>query len=58
MIEGSGSGSGSCIRISDQWIRIQEAQKHLDSTGPDPVLDPQHWYKHVQVFINKNGYFV
>jgi hypothetical protein len=30
------------IRISDYWIRmrIQEAQKQMDS--PDPDLDPQH----------------
>jgi hypothetical protein len=29
------------IRISDLWIRmwIQEAQKHMDPTDPDP----QHW---------------
>jgi hypothetical protein len=26
------------IHISDQWIRILEAQKHMDSTDPDPLL--------------------
>jgi hypothetical protein len=24
------------IRISDKWIRIREAQKHMDPTDPDP----------------------
>jgi hypothetical protein len=31
MIEGIGS-----VSISDQWIRIREAQKHMDPTDPDP----------------------
>ncbi len=26
------------ISISDQWIRIREAQKHMDPTDPDPQL--------------------
>ncbi len=34
------------IRASDYWIRIQEAQKHVD---PDPDSDPQHWF--AQVFF-------
>ncbi len=29
------------IRISDKWIRIREAQKHMDPPPMDP--DPQHW---------------
>ncbi len=37
----------SRIRIypSDWWIRIQEAQKHVDPVDLDPDLDPdpQHW---------------
>jgi hypothetical protein len=32
----------SRIRTFDQWIRIQEAQKHADPA--DPVPDPQHWF--------------
>ncbi len=36
MIEGSGSGH---IPLSDQKTRIQEPQKHMDPTDPDP----QHW---------------
>ncbi len=38
------------IRPSDQWIRIriQEAQKHMDPTDPDP----QHWRKPLK---NKAG---
>ncbi len=36
MIEGSGSGS---IGTSEQWIRIREAQKHVDPVDPDS--DPQ-----------------
>ncbi len=24
------------IHISDQWIRIREAQKHVDPVNPDP----------------------
>ncbi len=28
------------IRISDLWIQIREAQKHMDPTDPEP--DPQH----------------
>jgi hypothetical protein len=32
------------IRVSDQWIRIREAQKHMGPTdqGPDSDPDPQH----------------
>jgi hypothetical protein len=36
-----GSGSGFRIHTSDYWIRIREAQKHVDPVDPDP--DPQHW---------------
>jgi hypothetical protein len=31
------------IRTPDEWIRIQEAQKHTDPT----VSDPQHWYSNL-----------
>ncbi len=31
----------SRIHTSDWWIRIREAQKHVDPVDPDP--DPQHW---------------
>jgi serine/threonine protein kinase len=30
------------IHTSDWWIRIREAQKHVD---PDSDPDPQHWTK-------------
>jgi hypothetical protein len=33
---------GILIHISDQWIRIQEAQKHMDPLDSDP--DPQHCF--------------
>jgi hypothetical protein len=29
------------IQTSDKWIRIREAQKHVDPVDPDP--DPQQW---------------
>ncbi len=31
------------IQTSDKWIRIREAQKHVDPLDPDS--DPQHWWK-------------
>ena len=33
------------IHTSDWWIRMREAQKHVDPVDPDPDsdLDPQHW---------------
>jgi hypothetical protein len=40
MVEGSGSRAGS---ISDYWIWIREAQKHVDTVDPDSDPDPQHW---------------
>jgi hypothetical protein len=30
------------IRVSDQWIRILQAQKHMDPTDPDSDSDSQH----------------
>jgi hypothetical protein len=33
------------IHASDKWIRIQEAQKHVDPVDPDPDSDPQHCLK-------------
>ena len=33
-------GSGSRIHTSDKWIRIREAQKHVDPVDPDS--DPEH----------------
>ncbi len=50
MIEGSGSGSihltigsRSGSITSYLWIRIREAQKHVDPVDPDS--DPEHWDK-------------
>jgi hypothetical protein len=53
MIEGSGSGAGSgSIPLTNgsgagsvfltNWIRIREAQKHVDPVDPDSDPDPQH----------------
>jgi hypothetical protein len=41
------------ISISDLWIRIRVAQKHMDPTDPDFDPDPQHWFvvKRVNFFI-------
>jgi hypothetical protein len=36
------------IHISDEWIRIREAQKHMDPTDPDS--NPQHWLPTGQKF--------
>jgi hypothetical protein len=33
------------IRISDYWIRVREARKHLDPTDPNP----QHCSAHLKV---------
>jgi hypothetical protein len=44
MIEGSGSRAGRIrIHTSDLWIRIREAQKHVDPVDPDSDPDPEHW---------------
>ena len=52
MIEGSGPRIQSRIRIhtSDQWIRIREAQNHVDAVDPDP--DPQHCLKASIFFVD------
>jgi hypothetical protein len=39
------------IHTSDKWIRIQEAQKHVDPVDPDSDPDPQHCLK-VAYFIH------
>jgi hypothetical protein len=33
------------IHTSDEWIRIREAQKHVDPVDPDSDPDPQHCFK-------------
>jgi hypothetical protein len=39
------------IHTSDYWIRIREAQKHVDPVDPDP----QHCFKVTKVvFLNEN----
>jgi hypothetical protein len=37
------------IHSADWWIRIQEAQKHVDPVDPDP--DPQHWLRTRGLYI-------
>jgi hypothetical protein len=34
------------IHTCDLWIRIREAQKHVDPVDPDPVSHPdlEHWF--------------
>jgi hypothetical protein len=43
LTNGSGSGSRRPKNMWNRWIRIQEAQKHVDPVDPDP--DPQHCLK-------------
>jgi hypothetical protein len=39
------------IRLCDYWIRIREAQKHMDPMDPDPDSDPQNWQIHSSYFL-------
>jgi hypothetical protein len=35
----------SRILTSDKWIRIREAQKHVDPVDPNPDSDPEHCFE-------------
>ncbi len=59
LTSGSGSGSWRPKNTWIRWIRILEAQKHVDpvdpDSDPDSDPDPQHWFQQLLPYTSSTG---